>query len=59
MDFTKTTEQDSNYNHLEDMTVLELLKNINEEDKKVAFAVEKAIPEIKILILLLSYKIKV
>ena len=32
MDFTKTTEQDSNYNHLENMTVLELLKNINDED---------------------------
>ncbi len=33
MDFTKTTEQDSNYNHLEKMSVSELLININNEDK--------------------------
>lgn len=58
MDFTKTTEQDSNYNHLEKMTVMELLKNINDEDKKVAFAVEKAIPEIKILIEIIVEKLK-
>ena len=29
----KTTEQDSNYNHLEKMSILELLTNINNEDK--------------------------
>lgn len=49
MNFTKTTEQDSNYNHLEKMSVLELLTNINNEDKKVAFAVEKALPQIEAL----------
>ena len=58
MDFTKTTEQDSNYNHLENMTVLELLKNINDEDKKVAFAVEKAIPKIEILVKIIIEKLK-
>jgi len=46
MSFTKTTEQDSNYNHLEQMNTSELLTNINNEDKTVAYAVEKTIPQI-------------
>ncbi len=50
MNFTKTTEQDSKYNHLEKMTVNELLININQEDKTVPFAVEKVIPIIEILV---------
>ena len=50
MDFTKTTEQDSNYNHLEKMSVSELLTNINNEDKTVPFAIEKALPQIEALI---------
>ena len=50
MSFTKTTEQDSNYNHLEKMSVSELIKNINNEDKIVALAVEKSLPKIEILI---------
>ncbi|WP_347922248.1 N-acetylmuramic acid 6-phosphate etherase [Pontimicrobium sp. SW4] len=50
MNFTKTTEQDSNYNHLEKMSVSELLTNINNEDKTVPFAIEKALPQIEILI---------
>lgn len=49
MSFIKITEQDSNYNHLEKMSILELLTNINNEDKTVAFAVEKAIPQIELL----------
>ena len=49
MDFTRTTEQDSKYNHLEKMSVKELLTNINKEDKTVPFAVEKAIPQIESL----------
>jgi N-acetylmuramic acid 6-phosphate etherase len=49
MSFIKITEQDSNYNHLEKMSILELLININNEDKTVAFAVEKAIPQIELL----------
>lgn len=49
MDFIKTTETDSDYNHLEKMDVIDLLKNINSLDKTVAFAVEKAIPQIEIL----------
>ena len=47
MEFIKTTEQDSKYNHLEKQSTLELLTNINKEDQNVAFAVEKAIPQIK------------
>ena len=49
MTFIKTTEQDSKYNHLEKMTVKELLSNINNEDKTVPFAVEKSLPQIEIL----------
>lgn len=58
MDFTKTTEQDSNYNELENMTVNELLANINNEDKTVPLAVQKAIPQIEILILKIVEKLK-
>lgn len=47
MTFTRTTEQDSNYNHLEKMSVTELLSNINNEDKMVPLAVEKALPQIE------------
>jgi N-acetylmuramic acid 6-phosphate etherase len=47
MSFTKITEQDSNYNHLEKMTVKELLANINTEDKTVPLTVEKVLPQIK------------
>jgi len=58
MDFTKTTEQDSNYNYLEKMSVSELLININNEDKTVPFAVEKAIPQIEVLIEQVVFKLK-
>jgi N-acetylmuramic acid 6-phosphate etherase len=47
MIFKKTTEADSHYNHLEKMSISELLKNINSEDKSVSLAVEKSIPKIK------------
>lgn len=50
MSFTKTTEQDSNYNQLENMPVGDLLRNINSEDKTVPLAVEKAIPQIEALV---------
>nr|WP_315401576.1 N-acetylmuramic acid 6-phosphate etherase [uncultured Sphingobacterium sp.] len=45
-----TTEKESHYQDLEKMTVLELLTNINNEDKTVPMAVEKAIPQIKALV---------
>jgi N-acetylmuramic acid 6-phosphate etherase len=47
----KITEQTSRYNHLEAMSVRELLENINAEDKTVPFAVEKCIPQIEKLVL--------
>lgn len=50
MTFTKITEQDSNYNHLEKMSVSELLININKEDHTVPMAVSKAIPQIESLV---------
>ena len=50
MKFIKTTEKESNYNHLEKMNVLELLQNINKEDQTVPLAVNKAIPQIEELI---------
>ncbi|GAB2762347.1 N-acetylmuramic acid 6-phosphate etherase [Salinimicrobium soli] len=43
----KTTEQASLYDHLELMNTAEILKNINNEDKKVPEAVEKVIPQIE------------
>ncbi|HEY9168754.1 MAG TPA: N-acetylmuramic acid 6-phosphate etherase [Lutibacter sp.] len=58
MDFTKTTEQASNYNHLEKMSVTELLTHINSEDKTVPFAVEKVIPAIEKLVLAIVQKMK-
>lgn len=50
MNFTKTTEQDSHYDHLEQMSIQQLLININKEDKTVPNAVEKAIPQIEPLV---------
>jgi N-acetylmuramic acid 6-phosphate etherase len=49
-EFTKITEQSSKYRHLESMSIGELLTNINNEDKTVPFAVEKAIPQVKRLV---------
>ena len=50
MSFTKTTEQSSKYEHLEKMSVSDLLENINNEDKTVPLAVEKALPQIEKLV---------
>lgn len=49
-EFIRITEQDSKYRHLEKMSVAELLININNEDKTVPFAIEKAIPQIEKLV---------
>ncbi|MCH5599326.1 N-acetylmuramic acid 6-phosphate etherase [Niabella ginsengisoli] len=46
----KITEQPSLYRHLDKMTVEDLTTAINKEDKKVALAVEKALPQLNILI---------
>ena len=59
MTFTKTTEQDSNYNHLEKMSVSELLININKEDKTVPLAVEKSLTQIEKLTSQIIEKLKI
>lgn len=58
MDFHKTTEADSNYNNLEQMSVQELLVSINNEDKTVPLAIEKALPQIEQLIQQVVLKLK-
>lgn len=58
MNFTKTTEQSSKYEHLEKMSVSELLHNINKEDKTVPLAVEKALPQIESLVTKIVEKMK-
>ena len=59
MNFTKTTEQSSLYQHLEKMSIQELLANINKEDKTVPIAIEKALPQIEKLIAIIVDKMKV
>lgn len=44
------TETSSHYDHLEQMSVHDLLTNINKEDKTVPLAVEKAIPQLEALV---------
>jgi N-acetylmuramic acid 6-phosphate etherase len=56
MAFERITESTSNYRHLDKMTVHELLVNINEEDKIVPSAVEKAIPAIEALVQIIADK---
>ena len=46
----KTTEQNSNYAHLDKMSVTELLEGINAEDRRVPEAVAGAIPQIEKLV---------
>ena len=46
----KITEQPSRFDHLEQMSVVELLRHINEEDCRVADAVHRAIPQIEALV---------
>jgi len=49
-EFINVTEQPGTRRHLEQMSVHDLLTGINEEDKSVAYAVEKAIPVIEGLV---------
>lgn len=50
MAFVRVTESASNYDHLEKMSVTEILTHINAEDKLVALAVEKQISAIEKLV---------
>lgn len=49
-EYNKITEQPSLYDDLEKASTKSLLENINQEDKKVADAVEKVIPQIEKLV---------
>jgi N-acetylmuramic acid 6-phosphate etherase len=53
-----TTESSSHYDHLEKMSVEELLTHINQEDKTVATAVEKVIPAVEKLVHAIVEKMK-
>ncbi|MEO6149045.1 MAG: N-acetylmuramic acid 6-phosphate etherase [Mucilaginibacter sp.] len=53
-----TTEQSSHYDHLEQMSVKEILQNINTEDQSVPKAVEKALPQIEALATITAEKMK-
>jgi N-acetylmuramic acid 6-phosphate etherase len=53
-----TTESSSNYDHLEKMTVGELLLGINNEDKGIPAAIEKEIPKIESLVTAVVEKLR-
>lgn len=48
--FTKVTEQSSLHERLDEKPIGELLREMNEEDQKVALAVKEAIPQIEKLV---------
>ena len=50
MSTLRITEQPSLYDHLEKKSVAEIIKDINDEDKKVPMAIEKALPELEKII---------
>ena len=58
MNYKKITEAPSIYDNLESMSTNIILTKINDEDKKVAFAVEEKIPEITKLVDILVKKTK-
>lgn len=55
-DFKKVTEESSNYRYLEKMSVHDILVNMNNEDKTVPIAVERAIPQIEKLVAAITDK---
>jgi len=56
--FSKTTEQSSNHDHLEQMSIKELLSRINSEDRTVPITIEKSLPQIERLAEIVSEKLK-
>lgn len=52
----RVTEQTSHYRHLEQMSIAEILLNMNKEDATVPAAVAKAIPQIEKLVAAISDK---
>jgi len=58
MSIHRVTESDSHYDHLEKMSVADMLKNINKEDKTVPMAIEKVLPQIEALVNTITKKMK-
>lgn len=54
----RTTEQESHYTGLENMPVMELLSAINNEDHTVPAAVQRAIPEIAVVVETITERMK-
>ena len=54
----RVTEQPSLYDHLEKKSVAEILHDINEEDKKVPLAIEKALPDLERLISAIEHQLR-
>ena len=54
----KITEQPSHYDHLDRMSVAELLQHINEEDLQIAEAVRQALPQIEALVTAIEPRMK-
>ena len=54
----KITEQPSRFDHLEQMSVSELLQHINEEDSRVADAVHEALPQIQAFVEAVEQRMK-
>lgn len=53
------TEKESHYHNLDKMTVAEMLQSINQEDKTVPDAVEKAIPQLEKLVTITAERMSV
>ena len=54
----RITEQESKYHNIDQMEVLDILQSINNEDKTVPLAVEKAIPQIEKLATAVAERMK-
>lgn len=52
----KVTEEESRYQQLDKMSIHEILTHINDEDKVVPLAVEKALPQVERLVTVISDK---
>jgi len=53
-----TTEQSSNYKHLDKMTIGELLAGMNSEDFNVPLAIKKSLPQIEALVSVIVEKMR-
>jgi len=53
-----TTEKESHYHNLENMPVAQLLQHINQEDKTVPDAVERALPQLEKLVQAVTEKMR-